>query len=490
LKKQLTLFIKDSIWYSLKPFLTKLFNFVLVPIYTAHLTPDDYGNLQYILAFGAFFRAVINLGLDSSYWKYKLTDSGYPRADVTLNFTLMQLLAGISILIISCLIKFYLFSDSKLALFIIIFFIAETIRIVFLNIQTIYRANHKPKMYIFGMIIQSLIFFLLNFLFVVVFKKNFYGIIYSYLICYFIISLIFIHVLIRESKGKINIPLSKEMLNYGIPIMIGNISAFIITLSDRFFLKEFSSMYELGLYSYGYKYSDLVRALLINTFFLAWNPIRWDIYEMKDGKNIFSKFNRLLFIVIPFFSAIIMGFSLIIASILTVEKEFLEGIKIVFIIGFSHVLFGLYYFSSMGMLFTNKTGRISFIIIISGITNLIFNFILIPLIGMLGAAIATIISYFVMFLLGRFYCQKYYPITRNKFFEISQVIIIFSSVIILTYLTYIISNLYLLAGITFLTSILILAINLLFKNIRIADIIQFKTLLLEARKKKDTSNLD
>lgn len=482
MKKQLNIFIKDSIWYSIQPIFTKVFNFVLIPIYTAYLTPSDYGNLQYILTFGAFFRAFTKLGVISSFWKYKTGSSIYSKSDVCLNFTLIQLLCAITVLIISGLIQLFLLKGSKIFLFIIVYFIAETIKIIFDNVQVIQRSNHNSMMYVVGTITQTIIILLLNILFVVYLKMNFIGVVYSYLIGFFITSAIFIPTLYKAShEGKINIPLIRDMVSYGFPIMIGNVAAIIISLSDRFFLKRYTNDYELGLYSYGYKYADLVNSLLIGTFFLSWNPIRWDIYEMSNGKEIFQKFNRLLFIALPIAGLIILSLSQLLAAVLTLDEGYLRGMSIIYMIGFGYILYGLYYFNAMGMLFTNKTGKITLVIALSGLINIVFNFALIPRIGMIGAAISTILSYLSMFLLGRYYCQRYYPIERTLFFEVSQIITNLIIVGILTYISYIVKNLYLMACITLASSLIVFVINILFKNISLKEILQLKTYFLEAK---------
>ncbi|MBN1599809.1 MAG: oligosaccharide flippase family protein [Bacteroidales bacterium] len=484
MRKQLIEFLKDSLWYSIKPLLTKGLNFLIIPIYTAYLTPAEYGDLQYILAFGALFRNMVRMGMGSAYWKFKSTNSGYDKGEVTKAFVLTQLFSSSSVLLISFFIKFIFFNNSLIALFVVIYFLAETIHIIFEDTQIIQRANRRPKGYVTGVIAHSVILFLLNAFFIAVLKKDYTWVIYGHLLTFIIVSVIFGRLLTHEMSGRYNIPLVREMLKYGIPLMLGNIASFVITLSDRFFLKEMAGSEKLGLYSYGYKFGDLVYSLLITTFFLSWNPIRWDIYEMKNGKEIFSKFNKILFISLPILGLLIISVALILAQILTVDKDFLKGLNIIFLIGFSHVLYGLFYFNSMGMLFTNKTGKVSQIIIISGVLNIILNFALIPTIGIFGAAIATFLSYFAMFILGSYYGNKYYPIERSRFFEISQIVMSVLVMAILTYYTFYAKNIWQLVLISLITSILMLLVNLALGNIKKQEINQVKSLLLNARKKK------
>ena len=460
MKQHFKLFLKDSLWYSLKPVFTKLFHFLLVPVYTAYLTPEEYGDLQFVIAFGMFFRMFVNLGLDSSYWKFRAEGSGFSKADAAVNFNIFQIFAGLSVFLIVLLFKIFLFSQSFVVLMIVIFLLAQTIKIVFENIQIIQRANHRSKMFIVAIITQSAIFFVLNVLFLVVMDMNYKGVIYSYLIAYALAAGIFLPVLLRETKGgSINLPLTREMLRYGLPIMVGNVAAYVITLSDRFFLKAYSTSTELGYYSYGYKYGDLVNSLLISTFFLAWNPMRWDIYEMKDSRSIFAQFNRTLFMAIPFLAMLVMSGALVLAQLLTVDKEFLEGIRIIYFIGFSYVLFGLYYFNAMGMLFTDRTRKISQLIIISALVNIALNFLLIPPLGMMGAAIATICGYLMMFIQGRIYCQRYYPIERNILFEFTQLGLILVMLLAMTYLASTVESIYMLALLTFGLAFVFPALN-------------------------------
>lgn len=488
MKQQFKVFLKDSLWYSLKPVFTKLFNFILVPVYTAYLTPEEYGDLQFVIAFGMFFRMLVNLGLDSSYWKFRSEGSGYSKADAALNFTIFQVFAGLSVFLIVLLVKIFLFRQSFVVLLIVVFLLAQTFKIVFENIQIIQRANHRSKMFIVAIISQSTIFFLLNILFLIVLDMNIKGVIFSYLIGYSLVVLIFLRVLVREAKGgKINLPLTREMLKYGIPIMVGNIAAYVITLSDRFFLKAFSTATELGYYSYGYKFGDLVNSLLISTFFLAWNPMRWDIFEMKDGKSIFAQFNRTLFMAIPFLGMLVISGALVLAGLLTVNKEYLEGIRIIYFIGFSYVLFGLYYFNAMGMLFTDNTRKISQLIVISALVNIALNFLLIPPFGMIGAAISTVCGYLMMFIQGRIYCQKYYPIERNGRFEIIQMALIILMLVVMTWIAFQIQNIYTLALITFGLSFVIPLLNLLLGFVSRKELGLLLELVQNARKARGKS---
>ena len=222
----------------------------------------------------------------------------------------------------------------------------------------------------------------------------------------------------------------------GLPLMVGNIAYFVISFSDRFFIEHYSGLKELGLYSFGCKFAGLTNAFMLGPFFLAWNPMRWHIYELDNGKEIFARFNILLLILVPVFCLCIISVAVVLGAVMTVDKTFIIGFQIMPMIAFCHVFYGLFYFNQMGMLFEKKTRIIMRIIIAAGVMNLILNYLLIPAYGMLGASVATICSYLLMFIAGGCFSQRYYTIERNLSFETFQIILFLIYVFVLTWLYY------------------------------------------------------
>lgn len=430
-------FAKDSTVYALEPVLTKGITFVLVPLYTAYISPGDFGNLQLILTIGAFFTAVIDLGVKSSFWKFRSDAKAGEKGETTLNMLFIQIVFGF-LLFLAAVTVYLIFSGvrSVFSFLLLAYCLSVIIRKIFETSLLIYRVNFESKKFVGLAIVQATVLAGLNVVFIKFAHLDYKGVIYSYLVTAGLMSLTYFLNLRRDISGRVNPRLLKGMLFYGLPIMMGNVAAIVVSLSDRFFLKAFSTSQELGLYSFGYKFADLVNILLINSFFLAWNPLRWDIYKMEGGREIFTKFYRLFFCLLPVAALLMLSGILFLAPLITSNKVYLEGLQIIVLIGLGHVFHAIYYFNAMGMLFTNRTKVIMYIIMASGVINIGLNFALIPRWGMLGAGIATIGSYFAMFIMGRFFGQKYYPIRRNVFFEVSQIVLIIVWTTVLTIVLY------------------------------------------------------
>ena len=470
----------------MQPLFTKTFSYFLIPLYTAYLSPSDFGNLNYIMAIGSFFRSFVEMGLYTSFWKFKTKKSGYDISEVIFNVNLTQFLVAFNILIIVFIIKKIAFDDSLLAFLILLYLLSQTISIVFQSASLVYRARFQPKKYLLATVLSTVLLLCLNILFVAYFKWNFSGVIYSYVVGYSILAMIFLRVTGKNyGKRKFNIGLIKEALSYGFPIMIGNIASLFITIASRFFLKEFSTDTELGLYSFGYKFGELYTLILTNTFFMAWNALRWEIYEAPDGKVIFAKFYKYILIFFPLLGMLLIPLFDGMALFMSVGTEYLTGLQIMPIIVFSFVLQGFYYFNAMGLLFEAKTKLIMFIIVTGGILSVICNIILIRLYGMYGAAVSTFIAYFVMFILCKHLSNKAYEIQRNKVMEFLQLALVIVLSVLYTALFRLVDNRLYIIGICVLVFILILGSYFLFGVLKYADIKQIFKQLKSKKGKPD-----
>lgn len=425
-------FVGDALIYSLNPIVSKVLTFILIPLYTAYLTPADYGNLQYIMLFGAFLRGISQMGLNSAFWKFRSRDE-VNKKEIALNLTLNQLGIGVLLLIVYLLLVISISELNTILLFIAIYYFALVVKTFSENVMLFARANFEAKKYLKISIIQTLLVFALNIVFVKYMAFNFQGIVYSYLISFAMVALLFYRSLHRSFEGNYNWTVSKEMIAYGFPIMIGNIGLMILSLSDRWFIKYFNTDDELGLYAYGYKFADLILVFIVQLFNLAFVPIAWKLQKSAESKAIFSAIRNVIYLLFPLLSFFAIALILILANVMTSNKDFMDGLNIVAIIAFSHVFYGFYLFHSLGLQFVSKT-RI--LLICNGsavILNLVLNFLLIPNYGALGASIATFVSYLIMLIVTMIYSQKYSPLTLQPVRTILHFVVVSAAVLGLSY---------------------------------------------------------
>ena len=189
--------------------------------------------------------------------------------------------------------------------------------------------------------------------------------------------------------------LSLEMFKYGLPLMVGNLAAWVLSLSDRYILKMFYSSREVGIYSLSYAVSEKSILFLSSLFLLASRPLGMRIWESESeeiAKKYIANITRFYLILsIP----MVVGLSVLGELIVKVigRPEYYEGYRIISFVAVSGLLLGLQQRFQAGLIFKKRTNRIMLAILISGLLNIVLNFIFIPEYGYLAAAASTLISY-------------------------------------------------------------------------------------------------
>jgi O-antigen/teichoic acid export membrane protein len=169
--------------------------------------------------------------------------------------------------------------------------------------------------------------------------------------------------------------------------------------------------------------------LFVSMFEFAWRP--FFLQQVKESneteaKKLFSKvmtlfvlIGSLIFVVLSFFIEDIAKMKLPFRGYL-IGKSYWGGLDIVPIILFSYLLYGIYINLMAGIYIEKKTKYLPIITGAAALINIIANFILIPSFHLIGAAVATLLSYFVMMSGIYYYSQKYYRIN----YEIKNIILI------------------------------------------------------------------
>ena len=100
------------------------------------------------------------------------------------------------------------------------------------------------------------------------------------------------------------------------------------------------------------------------------------------------------------------------------SSQYLEVVNVIKIISFGYFVMVPFYFSDLILNFQRNEKKVTFIVLISAFINIAFNLILIPKIGMDGAAYALLLSHIVQFSLYNFFQYRNLYIFKNIFFLI------------------------------------------------------------------------
>lgn len=237
----------------------------------------------------------------------------------------------------------------------------------------------------------------LNIYFIVVLQRGVEGLITATLWTAATFALVYVILLRRELTLRFSTTMLRRMLQYGMPLVPATWSAMVMTSADRYFLNHYWTTTEVGLYSLGYSVGLIVN-IAVQAVQLAWPAHMFGIVRGPNAEAVLAR--TLTYYVV------IMGFVGLGVSVLAEElllalttPEFSSGHVVVPFIALSYVLYGVRFMTNTGMEKHNKTRYGVPIMLAAAGLNVLLNYLLIPDHGMIGAAVATVVSYSVLLLL-------------------------------------------------------------------------------------------
>lgn len=424
--------------YGLSSVIGRLLNYLLVPLYTRYFLPEEYAVVVEMYAYVAFLVVILTYGLETAFFRFSKTFK---------NVKTVYSTALISLIISSCVFVLLMFISSSLIAellgygiltkyikwFSIIVAIDAISSITFASLREQERALHFSLLKLVG--ISSNI--ILNLYFIV--HKGF-GIEYIF-IANLISSIITFLCLVPEmlkSSFSFDSRLWKNMMIYALPLLIGGLAGITNETIDRVLLKHLLpnqglATHELGLYGAFYKIS-IIMVLFIQTFRFAAEPFFFDQHKKTDSRQIYADVMKYFVIIMSviFLSATI--YYDVIIKFLGPNFHDSRGFLVVSILLLANLFLGIYFNLSIWYKLTEKTIYGAYFAIFGGIITLILNFILIPKIGFVGSAWATLACYFSMVLISFYFSRRHFFIPYQTL-RISVYLSLMLAVYIFVYLT-------------------------------------------------------
>jgi O-antigen/teichoic acid export membrane protein len=404
---------KDFLIYGCGSILLQLFSFFLMPVYASQFSAEDYGVLVFLQIVATVLGWLLGLGVFSGMWRYYYEVKSTERIKIVSSAFGFSTVINILLLVSTvAIIQLPLIRNSGYNFLLVIVAITSFIAYFVSNGLSLLRLQKKPFAYLKLSILQSLLFFIIVILFVLVFNRGIASVFYGKLIASIIIFLLFFFVLgnYKYLSFTCDRQMTRKMLRFSLPLIPGNLAMWVLNTSDNFFIKHFYTMGDVGTYAFSYKVAMLVQVLLVIPVQQAWSP--FILSHIKDKDFIKLKINQMLQLFLAAGVSLVVFLSFFTKDILSLfaKPEYLEGTKIIFIAGSSYIMLGGCALMAIAYHVAEKTKLLPMYFTYGAIVNIVLNFYLINWFGLLGAATATFLSFFVIFL---FYClniNKYFPV--------------------------------------------------------------------------------
>ena len=403
---------------------------MMLPIFTRLMLPEDFGMYSLYSASLGILSIFIGLQIQGtvsiSYGNKSIKQFESYVSNITL-FPLIGLFLGLMVLLFIPIIIEWIQVPSLA--FAVMMMVQAFLSIVISIYQSELIIKKLPKKHLIFSVITTVLNILFAVSFVLVFKHQTYfarvvaGVISNAIIGIYVCIKFFPRIDIHSLKED-----WFEGLKLSLPLIFHNLSNQVLNVADRYMLSAWEGTTEVAIYSFSYNLGSIINIIWISIN-NAWVPWYFDQLKMKNSLLIeeYSKQYIIFFIwltscfllVSPEFVYIMGG------------KQYTNAIYIIPLIVLGYFFVFYYSFYVNYQFYNQRTILIPIATVSAAMINIILNILLIPQLGIMGAALTTAISYFLMLIFH--YLMTTYILKHR---DIPHTYLIYS-IIVMTSLTFI-----------------------------------------------------
>lgn len=406
-KKQL---LKNTIIIAIGKLSTQIISFLLLPLYTSKLTPEEYGSYDFLVTLSVFLLPIITLLMEESMFRF-LIDAEEPKErKKVITATVFYMIFGTIIFTIISGIVMAIIQYEYGLLFIL--FVISNIILSLSNCLA--RGDGKIKLYSLSNFILGASTIVLNIIFIVPLEMGVNGLLLANTIANGATALIMLKKLRLKkyiSKKSLSRKKLNQMIRYSVPLVPNNISWIIISLSDRLMLTAMSGSAANGIYSIANKFPNVIYTCY-GFFSTAWKESAARILK-EDNKR--SYYNSIYKDVKVFLKAIVLGLIAVMpfAFSVLVDPSYSDAYFYIPILTLS------IYYTNMsnfyGGIFTayKDTKIMGSTTVWAAIINVALNLIFIPKFGIYAASGSTLISNWLVYVYRRIRLREYIKLNEK-----------------------------------------------------------------------------
>jgi O-antigen/teichoic acid export membrane protein len=396
--------------YTASSVLSKLIAVALLPLYTAYLSPADFGAAEVLFAAVVAASIVIRLGLIEALLRFYYVAGEDPDEVVRTSFAALFWATTAAALIalpfagpISDALLDQPRADlGRLAIG------GLWVLTMFEYLLSIFRLEERARAYFVTTIANVVVTIPVTVVLIVAADEGARGLLLgSYGAgALFLVGLFAVH---RRRLALLpDRALLARLMRFGFPTMPAEISLYSLNVIDRIIIVRYAGLAEAGLYALAVKFAQAIN-VIARGFQLAWPPLAYSIRDDEEARRVYAG-------IITWFVAglafIVVGMWLEarwIARILA-APEFFDSFEAIGLLATGVALYALYLAL---VVILGRTGRTGFNFPATGAAtaaNVVLNLVLVPDHGIVGAGIALVGSYIVVLALMYAFTQRLFPV--------------------------------------------------------------------------------
>lgn len=400
----------NTILFAIGQFGTTLLGILLVPLYTNYMTTDQYGTADLVTNLASMLLPVVTICITDGVIKFSLDGEHNVRKIFSVSF--YTCLVGI---VVSLAAYPLIYKYGKIPEYIVLFYLILSTNILNNLFLAYTKALRNLKLYTGLALLRTLTMLVSNIIMLTVLHAGVQGYLFSYVIANIVVisaAFVFNKLWQKISIKYVDKETSKEMVLFSLPLVPNNFSGWAMSSMDKYMLTYMMGASYNGLYTVAHKIPSVV-SMFSSVFNQAWNYSALEEQKSKDHneyyRTVFRIYSSYLFIIASAVLCVIKPIMLV-----WVGDKFKQAwmyspyllIAIIFscFTGFYVPLFVM----------AEKTNHLFISTLIGAIVNGVLNMILIPLWGINGASLATVLTHFTVWTLRGIIIEKRTEVKLDK----------------------------------------------------------------------------
>lgn len=384
--------IKNSGIFAIANMGSSIVSFILVRFYTELLSTEQYGTIDFLTTLSSMLIPFITLAIVEAVLRFGIDNED--KISVLSN--------GLLVGIIGNLVAFFIIplivgrtAYSSYAYWIVCLILSTSLD----NIAAQFvRGIGKVQTFAVCGILKTFVLVSCNIFLLAGLKMKVEGYLLSMIVSE-IVSFFFLFIKVKLWKYisfRPNREILKEMIIYSLPLMPSSLAWWVMNASDKYMLIAFIGIQANGLYAVAHKLPTLIN-LCNSLFFQAWQLSAVEESDSNSKQTFYTNvFNTLAMVLLIVCSVLLLIMKPLMHVL--VSSDYGEAWKLTPFLVISMVFSAFSSFIGTNYTVTKKTGGALKTTIIGALVNVVLNYFLIKAWGINGAAFATMVSFFVMWI--------------------------------------------------------------------------------------------
>ena len=385
-------------WYGLGNLFVRSLSFLLLPLYSNLISTSEFGNYALLMSVYAVVQVFFQFGMFGALNKFFIEEKSEKKkllifSSILNSIIIIGIFLTIVLWLLSSEISGLVFHSTGFAELLTITFVAVLFETISFYILFLLKTMGYAKKVVTYSAVGALFNLGLNFILVYFLKLSVYGIILAQVVSSIFLVLLLIPLIKDKYLFKIDRDILNVVIKFSLPLLLANLFMAGSNVADRFILNIYSGREQVGIYSFAYKIA-LIMSILVASFSTAWNPHSLNLFYSSDYQSSFGKIlNKLVAVSCLLLLAVslLAGylFNIHIFGFFFFNPAYQAGIVIIPFVMIGYIFNGISAYYSVYPSVSNKSYHFLISEMIAFCSNVLLNIILIPRIGLVGAALAT-----------------------------------------------------------------------------------------------------